>query len=40
MIRILMFDLGETLIHGDTVFPHVLEALAAWPARLAGDGVH
>ena len=29
MIRILMFDLGETLVHGDTVFPHVREALAA-----------
>ena len=29
MIRILMFDLGETLVHDDTVFPHVHEALSA-----------
>lgn len=29
MIRILLLDLGETLVHGDTVFPHVKEALQA-----------
>jgi hypothetical protein len=27
MIKILMLDLGETLVHGDTVFPHAVEAL-------------
>lgn len=27
MIQILMLDLGDTLVHGDEVFPHVLEAL-------------
>ena len=29
MIRILMLDLGDTLIHGESVFPHVPEALEA-----------
>jgi beta-phosphoglucomutase-like phosphatase (HAD superfamily) len=29
MIRVLMLDLGETLIHGEFPLPHVLEALAA-----------
>ncbi|MGI9456354.1 MAG: HAD family hydrolase [Aeoliella sp.] len=29
MIKILMLDLGETLIHGDSVFPHVHDALDA-----------
>lgn len=29
MIRVLMLDLGDTLIHDETPFPHVLEALAA-----------
>src|SRR5438105_11305496 len=29
MIKFLMLDLGDTLVHNDTVFPHVTEALEA-----------
>jgi FMN phosphatase YigB (HAD superfamily) len=29
MIRVLMLDLGETLIHDESPFPHVIDALAA-----------
>src|SRR5262245_58309669 len=29
MIRVLMLDLGETLIHNESPLPHVIDALAA-----------
>jgi FMN phosphatase YigB (HAD superfamily) len=38
MIRVAVLDLGETLIHGDQLFPHVPEALTALRKLRAADG--
>ena len=37
-IRVLMLDLGETLVHGNQALPHVPEALEAIGKMKAGDG--
>jgi hypothetical protein len=38
MIKVLMLDLGETLVHQNTVFPHVIEALDALTRFETADG--
>ena len=39
MVKILMLDLGETLVHGtESLFPHVPEALEAFGQFRAADG--
>ncbi|HSE15499.1 MAG TPA: HAD family hydrolase [Pyrinomonadaceae bacterium] len=38
MIRILMLDLGDTLAHNDSVFPHVSEALETLSGFKTADG--
>jgi beta-phosphoglucomutase-like phosphatase (HAD superfamily) len=38
MIKVLMLDLGETLIHGNTVFPHVHESLEALKGFETAEG--
>ena len=38
MIKVLMLDLGETLLHGETPFPHVTEALTAFNGFTTAAG--
>ena len=38
MIRVVVLDLGETLLHGDQLFPHVPEALTALRKLRTSDG--
>jgi beta-phosphoglucomutase-like phosphatase (HAD superfamily) len=37
-VKVLMLDLGETLVHDDEPFPHVPEALAAFNEMLTAEG--
>src|SRR5438105_4364995 len=38
MLRALLLDLGDTLVHADRVLPHVPAALEAFSLLRAGDG--